>query len=373
MSVQRTQGVRTVCAPSHLCQPPWEYVRQPGGGPSSILRGHQGALEGGLLPLACPLKHTLAQSWEGQEDRSPYAPVEAHPGSQRVTLGWSTRGRGLSPGPHGIDGACVRKGGGCTRWGTGQLGQMWSKGLEDLKPSAQGKVWGSTPVTPHWVALGKLFHLPTHLPSSETWGNTHTSCPGRWEGQCLGGGLRSGGEGGPNQVNPFLLLMTSQPPQAPGDSSRTTNHRSVGFRFTSVGFRVPSKYLRSCILEGLLRDHSRLPQTVPPCFSMFREASLTPTSTCVLCVCTHTHVPHSPDASADVQPWGASGLARGESSAPGILLLIAAPRVDVPWISGNFKTNGSEQPVGCCPGGSQAGAGPSHLGSRHPLPLELGS
>ena len=215
--------------------------------------------------------------------------MEAHPGSQRVTLGWSTRGRGLSPGPHGIDGACVRKGGGCTRWGVGQLGQMWSKGLEDLKPSAQGKVWGSTPVTPHWVALGKLFHLPTHLPSSETWGNTHTSCPGRWEGQCRGGGLRSGGEGGPNQVNPFLLLMTSQPPQAPGDSSRTTNHRSVGFRFTSVGFRVPSKYLRSCILEGLLRDHSRLPQPVPPCFSMFREASLTPTSTCVLCVCAHTH------------------------------------------------------------------------------------
>ena len=98
-----------------------------------------------------------------------------------------------------------------------------------------------------------------------------------------------------------------------------------------------------------------------------------PRHVCCVCVHTHTHVPHSPDASADVQPWGASGLARGESSAPGILLLIAAPRVDVPWISGNFKTNGSEQPVGCCPGGSQAGAGPSHLGSRHPLPLELGS
>ena len=55
---------------------------------------------------------------------------------------------------------------------------MWPKGLEDLKPGAQGKVWGSTPGTTHWVALGRLFHLPVHLPSSETWGNTCTSCSG---------------------------------------------------------------------------------------------------------------------------------------------------------------------------------------------------
>ena len=77
------------------------------------------------------------------------------------------------------------------RCGEGQLGQMWPKGLEDLKPSAQGKVWGSSPVTPHWVALGELFHLPAHLPSSETWGNTRTSCPGPWEGQSRSGGAPS--------------------------------------------------------------------------------------------------------------------------------------------------------------------------------------
>ena len=87
---------------------------------------------------------------------------------------------------------------------------------------------------------------------------------------------------------------------------------------------------------------------------------------------THTHT-HMPQCQCSL--GGAPGPAGGESSAPGILLLIVAPRVDVPWIWGHFKTNGSEtkQPAGCRPGGSQARAGRSCLESGHPLPPGTGA